>query len=396
MREKDFLYRLYDLNIRKVCSASVLNHYYSWSNSLPSNKELFEKSIIEQMPLAKFTTLGIGGAAQYFIAVTTSEMLASAVAWARTHNLPWFILGGGSNIVIADEGFAGLVIHVRIGGLESRLENHQVIVRAGAGVEWDSFVATCVANHWAGIECLSGIPGRVGATPIQNVGAYGQEVSETIIAIEAFDTRTNRVVELSASQCDFGYRSSRFKLKDRNRFIVTNVTYQFKVNGKPAVRYADLQRHFAEAIITNASLAEVREAVLLIRRRKAMVIDATDSDSRSVGSFFVNPVVSGEEFEQIRQRASVVIANMEEMPAFAAANNCLKLSAAWLIEGAGIRRGFVYGNVGTSTKHALAIINRGGGTAREVIELCNLIKARVMDTFGIALTPEPVFVGVHS
>jgi UDP-N-acetylmuramate dehydrogenase len=363
---------------------------------LPSDEELIEKSIIEQAPLAEFTTLKIGGAARYFIEVTTSERLASAVAWARSRNLPWFLLGGGSNIVIADEGFAGLVIHLSIRGIESRVANHQVIVKAGAGVGWDSFVAMCVANHWAGVECLSGIPGRVGATPIQNVGAYGQEVSETILTVEAFDTKTDRLTELSANDCDFGYRASRFKLKDRNRFIVTGVTYQFSINGKPAIRYSDLQRYFAEQLITNPSLADARQAVLMVRRRKAMVIDANDSDSRSVGSFFVNPVVSRQEFEQIRQRASTVIPDIEAMPAFAAANHHLKLSAAWLIEGAGIGRGFVYGNVGTSTKHALAIINRGGGTAREVVALCELIKARVMDTFGVMLTPEPVFVGFPS
>ncbi len=362
---------------------------------MPSIEEEFKKSILENVPLAEFTTLRIGGAAKYFIEATTNEMLASAVLWAKSRQLPWFILGGGSNIVIADEGFAGLVIHLSICGIESRLENHQAIVKAGAGVEWDWFVAMCVANHWAGVECLSGIPGRVGATPIQNVGAYGQEVSETMIALEAFDTKTHRLVEMLASECEFGYRTSRFKLKDRHRFIVTNVTYQLRVNGKPAIRYADLQSYFAEQIITNASLAQVREAVIRIRRRKAMVIDENDTDSRSVGSFFVNPVVTREEFEKIKQRASTIIPNLEEMPAFAVANNRLKLSAAWLIESAGIRRGFVYGNVGTSTKHALAIINRGGGTAREVVELCDLIKARVMGRFGIALTPEPIFVGVR-
>jgi UDP-N-acetylmuramate dehydrogenase len=360
---------------------------------LPGNETLLEQSIIENVPLAEFTTLRIGGAAQYFIEATTSEMLAPAIAWAEARHLPWFILGGGSNIVIADGGFAGLVIRIGICGIESRIANQQAIVKAGAGVEWDAFVAMCVANQWAGVECLSGIPGRVGATPIQNVGAYGQEVSETIIALEAFDTKTHRLVELPASDCEFGYRASRFKLKDRNRFIVTNVTYQLSVNGKPAIRYADLQRYFAEQIITNASLAQVREAVLSIRRRKAMVIDANDTDSRSVGSFFVNPVVTREEFEELRQRASTLILNIEEMPTFAAANNRLKLSAAWLIENAGIHRGFVYGKVGTSTKHALAIINRGGGTAREVFELCELIKARVLDRLGIALTPEPIFVG---
>jgi UDP-N-acetylmuramate dehydrogenase len=366
------------------------------SEILPDNQNLVEKSIIENVPLAQFTTLGIGGAAKYFIEVTSSEMLAAAVSWAHQHHLPLFILGGGSNVVIADEGFAGLVIHLGIGGIESRIENHRAIVKAGAGVEWDAFVALCVTNHWAGVECLSGIPGKVGATPIQNVGAYGQEVSETIVAVEAYDTESQSLVELSASQCQFAYRASRFKLQDRNRFIVTRVTYQFAVNGKPSIRYSDLQKYFAEEIINSVSLKEVREAVLTIRRRKAMVLDAYDTDSRSVGSFFVNPVVTGAELEEVKQRASQFVPDAREIPAFAAAGGQVKLSAAWLIERAGIHRGYVYGNVGTSTKHSLAIINRGGGSAREVLELCKKIQTQVMNAFGIALHPEPVFIGFEA
>jgi UDP-N-acetylmuramate dehydrogenase len=254
-------------------------------------------------------------------------------------------------------------------------------------------VADCVEKNWAGVECLSGIPGRVGATPIQNVGAYGQEVSETIVAVEAFDTQSDSLVELKAAECEFAYRASRFKLREPQRFIVTGVTYQLAVNGRPAIRYADLQTYFAEQIITNPSLQAVRQAVIAIRRRKAMVIDPNDTDSRSVGSFFVNPVVTLEAFEQIKQRAGQAVPNLEKMPAFAAAKGCLKLSAAWLIEQSGTPRGSRHGNVGTSSKHALAIINRGGGTALEVLQLCEIIRARVLDTFGIRLIPEPVFVG---
>jgi UDP-N-acetylmuramate dehydrogenase len=360
---------------------------------LQGNETQIEKFITRNVLLANFTTLGIGGAAKFFIEAPTAERLAAAVIWAQSRDLPLFILGGGSNVVIADEGFAGLVIRLAICGIQAHIENHQAIVKAGAGTEWDAFVATCVANHWAGVECLSGIPGRVGATPIQNVGAYGQEVAETIVAVEAFDTQTNSLIEMKASECEFAYRSSRFKVQDRNRFIVTNVTYDLTVNGKPAIRYADLQKYFAEQIISSPSLAEVRQAVIAIRRRKAMVVDADDMDSHSVGSFFVNPVVTAEEFERLKQQAGKTFVNIEEMPVFTASNQRLKLSAAWLIEQAGIRRGFVYGNVGTSSKHALAIINRGGGTAREVFELCEIIKARVLEKFAVTLAPEPVFVG---
>jgi UDP-N-acetylmuramate dehydrogenase len=366
------------------------------SDILPDNQNLPESLISENVPLAGFTTLGIGGAAKYFLEVTNSDLLAAAIAWAERQQLPLFLLGGGSNLVIADEGFAGLVLHMAIGGIESRIENQKAIVKAGAGVEWDELVALCVANQWAGVECLSGIPGRVGATPIQNVGAYGQEVSETIVAVEAFDTHSRSLIEMNAGQCQFAYRASRFKAPDRNRFIVTGVTYQFTVNGKPSVRYGDLQKYFAEEIVNSVSLKEVRQAVLAIRRRKAMVLDENDSDSRSVGSFFVNPVLTGAEFQQVKQRAAQFVPDVAEMPAFAAADNRIKLSAAWLIERAGIRRGYIHGKVGTSTKHSLAIINRGGGTALEVLELSGIIQARVLEAFGIALQPEPVFVGFAS
>jgi UDP-N-acetylmuramate dehydrogenase len=235
---------------------------------------------------------------------------------------------------------------------------------------------------------MSGIPGCVGATPIQNVGAYGQETSESLVSVEALDLATGELVEIRAEECEFGYRLSRFKTRDRDRFIITRVTYRLIANGKPALRYAELQKYLAENGASHPTPAEVREAVLTIRRRKAMVIDPTDADSRSVGSFFVNPVVTPEEFEQIKKRARV-----EDMPAFPSSNDRVKLSAAWLIERAGFHRGYVHGKVGTSTKHALAIINRGGGTAREVIELKEQIQSRVLDAFGIALSPEPVFIG---
>lgn len=363
---------------------------------MPENQNSLKKSIIENMPLAQFTTLGIGGAAKYFIEVTSSEMLNAAVAWGQQQHLPMFILGGGSNVVIADEGFAGLAIRLGIGGIEPHIEKHKAIIKTGAGVEWDSFVAFCVDNQWAGVECLSGIPGKVGATPIQNVGAYGQEVSETIIQVEAFDTKSRNLIEIKASECQFAYRASRFKLQDRNRFIVTNVTYQLAINGKPSIRYNELQKYFAEEIISTVSLAEVREAVIAIRRRKAMVLDADDRDSRSAGSFFVNPIIPGAEFEQVKQRASQYVSDIATMPAFAATNNYIKLSAAWLIEHAGIGRGYIHGNVGTSTKHSLAIINRGGGTAGEILELCKKIQVQVMEVFGVTLQPEPVFIGFEA
>src|SRR2546427_601766 len=357
---------------------------------LPAQQDL-EESLRENVPLAPMTTLGIGGAARYFADVATTEALEAGIEWARSRRLPLFVLGGGSNIVVADAGFPGLVLRMSIRGIETRIEGDDVLVTAGAGEEWDPLVARCAASNWAGFECLSGIPGRVGATPIQNVGAYGQETSETLTSLEAFDLSTKTVVELSASDCAFSYRTSRFKTWDRDRFVITRVKYRLTANGKPAVRYPELQRYFEERGGNEPSLADVRDAVLRIRGRKAMVIDPTDGDSRSVGSFFVNPVVTLDELERIKQRLGQRVC--DGPPVFPVLEDRVKLSAAWLIERAGFKRGYTYGNVGTSTKHALAIINRGGGTAGEVVELKELIKKRVLEEFGIELTPEPVFVG---
>lgn len=350
----------------------------------------FEQSLKANVPLAPYTTLGIGGPARYFAEITTAGALSAAVEWVRARSIPLFVLGGGSNIVVADKGFPGLVLKVSINGIETQLDDGYVFVTAGAGEDWDNLVALTVARNWAGFECLSGIPGRVGATPIQNVGAYGQDISEALVSLEAFDLSAGRSLELSAEECEFDYRSSRFKTRDRQRFIITAVKYRLVVGGAPAIRYPELQRHVEG--FEQVTLQNVRETVLAIRRQKAMVIDPTDGDSKSVGSFFVNPTVSIEELEHIKARLALS-GSRKDLPSFPASNGRVKLSAAWLIESAGMKRGCVHGNVGTSTKHALAIINRGGGTATDVIELKELIQRRVFDAFGITLAPEPVFVG---
>lgn len=349
--------------------------------------------IQENVPLSQFTTLQIGGPARYFIRAATAESLASAVSWAKSRDLPFFVLGGGSNVLIADSGFPGLIIQIDIRGIRINQTVDTVTITAGAGEEWDAFVKACVEKNWAGLECLSGIPGRIGATPIQNVGAYGQEVSETIVSVTALDTGSGQIVEIEASDCEFGYRTSRFKIGDRDRFIITRVTYRLRPNGAPAIRYAELQRYLSSAGKSEPSLIDVREAVLTIRRRKAMVLDPADIDSRSVGSFFVNPVVTNEEFEQIKTRARRRAPQGADMPFFAAADGKIKLSAAWLIEQSGFPRGYVFGNAGLSSKHALAIINRNGATAREISELATRIISDVKDKFGVNLIPEPVFVG---
>jgi UDP-N-acetylmuramate dehydrogenase len=349
-------------------------------------------SIQENISLAQFSTIGVGGNSKFFAEAVNEDDLIKLVKWAQDRDLPIFVLGGGSNIIVSDEGFPGLVIHLSIRGiLTKQIDDTHVELTVGAGEHWDQLVNIAISNNLAGIECLSGIPGRVGATPIQNVGAYGQEVSETITALKAFDLHTNETIQIPSEECGFGYRTSRFKTLDRDRFIITNVTYRLIINGKPAIRYADLQRYLSEQGSINPSLKEVRQAVINVRKSKGMVIDDSDPDSRSVGSFFVNPVISLDEFETIKARASQK--NLS-LPSFPSSGNTVKLSAAWLIEHSGFSRGFIYGNVGLSSKHTLAIINRGGGKASEVIDLANKIKAQVFDQFGISLTPEPVLVGL--
>lgn len=353
----------------------------------------FEQCLRENVPLAPMTTLGIGGPARYFADVADSEALLAGVDWARTRGVPLFVLGGGSNIVVADSGFPGLALRMCIRGIVTKLVSDHVELTAGAGEEWDPLVGRSVANNWTGWECLSGIPGRVGATPIQNVGAYGQDTSESLVSVEALDLNDKKLVCLSAADCEFGYRTSRFKSRDRNRFVITRVSYRLRVGGAPAIRYPELQRHLADLGLNTPTPADVRESVLAIRRRKAMVIDPSEPDSRSVGSFFVNPTVTVEQFSRMKSLSERWLNASEEIPSYPAGDNLLKLPAGWLIEHAAIKRGYVHGNVGTSSKHALAIINRGGGTANEILELKELIQSLVLQRFGIDLTPEPVLLG---
>jgi UDP-N-acetylmuramate dehydrogenase len=360
---------------------------------LLNETDTFELSLRENVPLAGLTTLRVGGAARFFFEAASIESLLSGIRWAGERHLPLFILGGGSNIVVSDSGFDGLVIRICIKGIQTRITDDAAMLTAGAGQEWDSVVALCARNDWAGVECLSGIPGSVGATPIQNVGAYGQEISETMTSLTAIDLATCEVVEMSRDECRFGYRASRFKAEDRNRFVITGVTYRLRVGGKPLIRYGELERYLAERGAINPSIAETREAVIAIRRRKAMVIDPTDMNSRSVGSFFVNPVVARDELEEIRRRAALLVADIKNMPAFPLDGDRVKLSAAWLIEHAGFERGHARGGAGISAKHALAIINRSQATASEVVSLAEEIRRGVGERFGVELAPEPVFVG---
>jgi UDP-N-acetylmuramate dehydrogenase len=344
--------------------------------------------IEENVPLAPLTTIGIGGPARYFVRATSVDELREAVDWAGRNNHPLFVLGGGSNLLISDAGFPGLVLHVDLRGITLESEDAFATVKVGAAEPWDPFVALAVENSWAGIECLSGIPGSTGATPIQNVGAYGQDVSETIIRVEVLDRNTGLVQSLTNWDCRFGYRSSLFKNYERERYIVVGVTFRLKKNGQANVRYPELQRYLDERGIAASDLPGVRDAVIAIRKRKGMVIDAADPDTRSDGSFFMNPVLSAAEFERFRE-----LGGTESAPTFPSSDGSVKLSAAWLIEHAGFGKGFTHRNVGLSSKHTLAVINRGGGTAREVIELVELIQKGVRERFGVEIHPEPNFIG---
>ncbi len=351
-------------------------------------------AILENIALAPLTTLGIGGPARFFVEARSEAEVVAALAWAGERNLPTFILGGGSNILVADEGFPGLVLRVAIKGTQSRREGESVIITAGAGEEWDAFVSSCVERKLAGIECLSGIPGWVGGTPVQNVGAYGQEVSETILTVRVYDRQEKKVAELSKAECGFSYRSSIFNTSARDRYVVLAVTYALATHGRPTIRYAELQDYFA-AWPHPPSLAEVRKAVLSIRARKAMLLTPGDPDSQSVGSFFKNPVLTAEALAGIEAsaRARGVLKDQERVPRYETSEGKVKVPAAWLIERSGFAKGYQRGRAGLSTKHALAIINRGGATAREVIDFQNEIQQRVEEQFGIRLIPEPVFVG---
>jgi len=345
----------------------------------------------ENVPLAPLTTFQIGGPARFLVEAKSISDVREAVVWAKSKNLPLFVLGGGSNLLVSDSGWPGLVLEIAVGGIEQRPGEHEgrTLFDVGAGESWDAFVAHAVSRNYAGIECLSGIPGSVGGTPVQNVGAYGQEVSETIDSVEVFDLRDHQVRDLCNEACGFAYRSSIFNTSERGRFIILRVTYGLTPGGKPHLAYADLRRHF-EAQRKSLGLAEVREAVRQIRARKGMLIVEGDPDSRSAGSFFKNPVLSEEKHAELQALAS---AKGLTLPSYPALEKNHKVSAAWLVEHSGFTRGYAAGHVGISSKHTLAIINRGGATAADVLALKDQIQQRVEETWGIRLEPEPVIFG---
>jgi UDP-N-acetylmuramate dehydrogenase len=343
----------------------------------------------ENVPLAPLTTLKVGGPARFFIEASSTAEVSEAVQWSSKQNLPLFVLGGGSNLVVADSGWPGLVLKMAITGVEERSHDGKLLFDAGAGEEWDKLVARAASRNCAGIECLSGIPGSVGGTPVQNVGAYGQEVAETIESVLVFDLRHSQVQELCSEACGFNYRTSIFNTTERGRFIILRVTYALEAEGKPRMQYADLKKYFA-GWGESPTLAQVRDAVRTIRASKGMLIAAGDEDCRSAGSFFKNPVLSDREFQDLSVRAA---AKNLQIPSYPALDAMKKISAAWLVEHSGFSKGYGRGPVGISRKHALAIVNRGDATAADVVAFKEQIQQRVEDIWGIHLEPEPVFVG---
>jgi UDP-N-acetylmuramate dehydrogenase len=347
--------------------------------------------IDENVLLAPHTTLMVGGPARFFLKAKAEVHILEGLQFTQKHGCPLFIIGGGSNLVVADAGFPGLVLKIELAGSKEADEGR---VSAAAGEEWDSFVKRCVGKSLAGIECLSGIPGTVGGTPIQNVGAYGQEVSEVIAGVRVLDRVTGAIFDLSNSECKFGYRTSIFNTSAKDRYIVLKVELALRPDGEPTIEYRDLQRYFSNSKHT-PSLKDLREAVLKIRDSKGMVLHENDPESRSAGSFFKNPILRPDQAEIIEEtaRAAGVLEKAEHIQSFTTSSGEEKISAAWLIERAGFHKGFVSGRVGISSKHSLALINLGNATAQEIVDLMKRIQECVQTRFGIELHPEPVFVG---
>jgi UDP-N-acetylmuramate dehydrogenase len=346
-------------------------------------------AIQPDVALAPLTTLGLGGPARRFVRVTTTRELGLALAEAEEAGEPVLVLGGGSNLVVGDAGWPGLVIQIALDGVEIDARDDHAVVTAYAGVPWDDLVARMVEAELAGVECLSGIPGLVGATPMQNVGAYGQEVSDTIVDVDAYDRERGVQVTIDGADCGFGYRTSKFR--GSARWIITRVRFRLhrSADSRP-IRYAELARALAIAEGETAPLPAVRDRVIALRRGKGMVVDPADPASRSAGSFFVNPVVDAVTLAAVEARLAAGVT----MPRFPAAAGMTKLSAGWLIEHAGFTRGTTRGRVGISSKHALALVNLGDASTGELLALVREIQDAVDRRFGIALRPEPVIVGV--
>jgi UDP-N-acetylmuramate dehydrogenase len=343
----------------------------------------------ENIPLAPYTTFKVGGPARYFAEAVSEQDVQDALAFCASRKLALFVLGGGSNLVVSDQGWPGLVLKVSIPGIHSGTANSRMLFEVGAGEDWDAFVAQTVEAGCAGVECLSGIPGTTGGTPVQNVGAYGQDVAETITQVRVLEVATGKITEMSNADCGFSYRTSVFNSTQRERYIVLKVTYALLPDGQPRIEYSDLKKYFTDRA-SAPTLAQTRKAVREIRHSKAMLIAANDEDCRSAGSFFKNPVLTTAEYAALN---SIVQRMNKQIPTYPAGPGRAKVSAAWLVENAGFHKGYSLGPVGISRKHSLAIVNRGNAKAADIIALKNQVQQGVKRVFGLELHPEPVFVG---
>jgi UDP-N-acetylmuramate dehydrogenase len=344
------------------------------------------------MRLADYTTVHLGGPARGFVRAGTEDELIDAVRTADAAGEPLLILGGGSNLVVSDEGFDGTVVQVATRGVSR--DGGPGVLTVAAGEDWDAVVARSVAEGLAGLECLSGIPGLTGATPIQNVGAYGQEVAETITTVRVYDRVTGDVVEIPNGRCDFGYRTSRFR--GAARFVVLSVTFRLAVQVLSApVRYAELAAALGVPVGGQVESAEARAAVIELRQRKGMVIDPADPDTRSVGSFFVNPVLDAPALAAVEAAARARGGPQARVPRFEVGEGLVKVPAAWLIEQAGFGKGYNPGDgARISAKHTLALVNAGTASTVALLTLAREIRDGVRDAFGVSLAPEPVLVGI--
>lgn len=337
------------------------------------------------VPLAPLTTLELGGKAAFFLEAQTEAELLEALAWAKAEGLKVRVLGGGSNLVVGDAGVPDLVVQLSLKGISATENGGEVLVEAAAGEDWCDFVRHCAAQDWAGLECLAGIPGRVGASPIQNIGAYGQEVGNCIVRVFAIDQRSAEPVVFEAAECGFRYRHSRFK-EELGRYIVTKVLFRLEKGGKAVLRYGNL----SSVIADDASLSAVVAGVEAVRAQKSMVLSKTDENRRSAGSFFTNPIVGAEVKAEVFRRAldKGIVETESDIPCWSS-NSDFKLAAAWLIERAGFEKGTRRGAVGLSSKHTLALVHHGGGSASELLAFADEIQQRVLTFWGVQLEMEP-------
>lgn len=351
-------------------------------------KELFEQEIL----LSDHTSIALGGPAKYFYRASDLNELSEVLKFTAKDRLTTFILGEGSNVVFPDKGFDGLVIKNQIKGIISESHNGSVRYECASGENWDSFVSMTVEKGYAGAECMSGIPGTVGATPVQNVGAYGQEVKDIIEEVKVLDLQNWNTLTISKSDCDFTYRSSRFKSKDKGRYFIQSVTFNLSDSGDPELFYPSLREALQNssqdysALGRTEKLKLVRNKVVSIRKSKSMLLDTNDPNSRSCGSFFMNPVLSKDKFMNLSNKHKVLL----DAPLYPSGDS-VKTSAAWLIEKAGFSRGCNYKGAGLSQNHVLAIVNRGGSSA-DVIELSDVIRSAVYLSTEILLQTEPEIV----